>query len=150
MHECDGIGVNQYMILQGCVDDVKTKWEFHLITVSHLRQATVLIVVPPIAVDITQLAQPRDRVAFASVHTIISGAAPLSPDFLRKLKRLTGIRRVQTCEQRVLQICCETYGGYILCAKFVDSGYLNIQITDTKIFRRIVGFPYEPAVRVAC
>ncbi|KAK2157123.1 hypothetical protein NP493_1903g00022 [Ridgeia piscesae] len=59
-------------------------------------KATVLIVVPPIAVDITQLAEAGDRTAFASVHTIISGAAPLSPDFLRKLKRLTGIRRVQT------------------------------------------------------
>jgi len=98
VHEYDGISVNQCMILQGCVDDVKSKWEFHITTVSHLRQATVLIVVPPIAVDITQLAEAGDRTAFASVHTIISGAAPLSPDFLRKLKRLTGIRRVQTCE----------------------------------------------------
>ncbi|KAK2171954.1 hypothetical protein NP493_1012g00018 [Ridgeia piscesae] len=45
--------------------------------------------------DIMQRAEAGERTAFASVHTIISSAALLSADFLRKLQQLTDIRRVQ-------------------------------------------------------
>ena len=70
-----------------------------------LRQVTILMVVPPIAVDILLLAEAGDRTAFASVHTIISGAAPLSTDLERQLKRKTGVVRVQQGKTYDL-ICC--------------------------------------------
>ncbi|KAK2157124.1 hypothetical protein NP493_1903g00006 [Ridgeia piscesae] len=60
-------------------------------------KGTVLVLVPPIAVDIMQRAEAGERTAFASVHTIISSGDALSADFLRKLQQLTDIRRVQQC-----------------------------------------------------
>ena len=71
----------------------------------HMRQGTVLVLVPTIAMDIMQRAEAGERTAFASVHTIISSAALLSADFLRKLQQLTDIRRVQQCKSRVLIPC---------------------------------------------
>ncbi|KAK2157121.1 hypothetical protein NP493_1903g00004 [Ridgeia piscesae] len=58
-------------------------------------KVTIVSVVPPIAVDILLLTEAGDRTAFASVHTIICGAAPLSADLERQLKRNTGVVRVQ-------------------------------------------------------
>ena len=60
-----------------------------------LRQVTVVTVVPPIAVDMLLSTEAGDRTAFASVHTIICGAAPLSADLERQLRRNTGVVRVQ-------------------------------------------------------
>ncbi|KAK2166480.1 hypothetical protein NP493_1319g02006 [Ridgeia piscesae] len=58
-------------------------------------KVTIVAIVPPIAVDILLLTEAGDRTAFASVHTIICGAAPLSADLERQLKRNTGVVRVQ-------------------------------------------------------
>ena len=93
-----------------------------------LFQVTVLAVVPPIALDMLLWAEDGDRSAFASVHTISCGAAPLSADLERQLKRNTGAVRVQQgktspcrctvncyletnnrgayCKKKVRGICC--------------------------------------------
>ena len=70
-----------------------------------LCQVTVVALVPPIALDLVLLTEAGDRTAFASVHTIICGAAPLSADVERQLKRRTGAVRVQQGKTHDL-ICC--------------------------------------------
>ena len=55
----------------------------------------MLVVVPPIAVDMMRAAAAGDRAAFASVHTVLCGAAVLSADMERQLNYSTGIQRVQ-------------------------------------------------------
>jgi len=61
-------------------------------------QVSVLIIVPPIAVDLTCRRSIIDRAAFSSVHTAIVSAATLSPNVQRQLQHRTGIRRVQQGE----------------------------------------------------
>ena len=63
----------------------------------------MLLVVPPIAVDMMRAAAAGDRAAFASVHTVLCGAAVLSADMERQLKYNTGIQRVQ---QGNCQVSC--------------------------------------------
>ncbi|KAI0217968.1 4-coumarate--CoA ligase 1 [Lamellibrachia satsuma] len=67
----------------------------HFIESIQMYKATVLVVVPPIAVDMMRAAAAGDRAAFASVHTVQCGAAVLSADMERQLKYKTGIQRVQ-------------------------------------------------------
>ncbi|KAI0224038.1 4-coumarate--CoA ligase-like 5 [Lamellibrachia satsuma] len=67
----------------------------HFIESIQIYKATVLVVVPPIAVDMMRAAAAGDRAAFASVHTVLCGAAVLSADMERRLKYNTGIQRVQ-------------------------------------------------------
>ncbi|KAI0222578.1 putative 4-coumarate--CoA ligase 3 [Lamellibrachia satsuma] len=67
----------------------------HFIEAIRMYKATVLVVVPPIAVDMMRAAAAGDRAAFASVHTVLCGAAVLPADMERRLKYNTGIQRVQ-------------------------------------------------------
>ena len=63
----------------------------------------MLVMVPPIAVDMMWAAAAGDRAAFASVHTFLCLAAVLSAYMERRLKYNTGIQRVQ---QGNFQVSC--------------------------------------------
>ncbi|KAI0222583.1 putative 4-coumarate--CoA ligase 1 [Lamellibrachia satsuma] len=94
----------------------------------QMYKVNVLIIVPPIAVDITRRAATIDQAAFASVHTAILSATTLSPYIQLQLQLYTGIRRVQ-------QVFGMTETGTILMPEWNDAscvGTVGIPACNTE------------------